>query len=156
MYRNRRDKHFIMTYIARTFEIPSSLKCLCRHRGVDEVTKGKWQPGNNHGLYLIQFTLIGVSALIFVQPPLQPLMFELQTLDTPCLCSYCFDKPDPSHIYSIYTDVSPYPFNCTRNSPHRHLTKCRSYRLENLWIQISLFRRCPDFLVFFGINYSRC
>ncbi len=102
------------------------------------------------------FTLIGFSTLILVQPPLPPtsdqLMFEPQTLNSnspPFSCFYCFHKPDPSPVYSIYTDLSLYPFNCTRNSPHRHLPKCRSYRLENLWIQISLSRRCPDFLVFF-------
>ncbi len=54
------------------------------------------------------------------------------------------------HLYSIYTALSPHPFNCTHNSPHRHLTKCRSYRLENLWIQIQLSRRSPDFLCLFG------
>ncbi len=47
-------------------------------------------------------------------------------------CFYCFDKSDPSIVYSIYTDLSLCPFNCTRNSPHRPLTKCRSYRLEIL------------------------
>ncbi len=47
-------------------------------------------------------------------------------------CFHCFDKPDPSHTDSIYTGLSLHPFNCTRNSPHRHLTKCHSYRFENL------------------------
>ncbi len=70
---------------------------------------------------------------------LQPSLF-------PCL--YCFDKPYPSPVYSIYTCLSLHPFNCTRNYPHHYLTKCRSYRLENSWIQNSLSRRCPDFLVF--------
>ncbi len=51
-------------------------------------------------------------------------------------------------VYTIYTDLSLYPFNCTRNSPHRHLTKCRGYQLENLWKQVSLPRRCPDVLFF--------
>ncbi len=37
---------------------------------------------------------------------------------------------------------------------HHHLTTCRSYRPENFWKQISLSRRCPDFLIFFGINFS--
>ncbi len=30
------------------------------------------------------------------------------------------------------------------------------YRLENLWIQIPLSRRCPGFLCLFGVNYSGC
>ncbi len=37
-----------------------------------------------------------------------------------------------SHTDSIYTNLSLQPFDCTRNSPYRHLTKCRSYRSENL------------------------
>ncbi len=47
---------------------------------------------------------------------------QLQTLDSnppptpPLICFYCFDKPDPNHTFSIYTDLSLYPFNCTRNS----------------------------------------
>ncbi len=63
---------------------------------------------------------------------------------------HCFDKTDPSSVYNIYTNLSLYPFNCIRNSLHSLLTKCRSYRLENSWIQISLSRRCPDFLIFFS------
>ncbi len=97
------------------------------------------------------FTLIGVSTLIFVQPPLHPLMFELQILDSTSN-SFIFPQPDPSPIYNTYTDLVLYSFNCTRNSPHRHLMKCRSYRLEHWWTQISLSRRCPDFLVHFVIN----
>ncbi len=76
-------------------------------------------------------------------------MWRQCSMPPPFLCFYCFHKPDPSHTDSIYTDLSLHPFNCTRNSPHRHLTKCRSYRFENLWIQIQLSRRCPDFLVYF-------
>ncbi len=36
---------------------------------------------------------------------------------------------------------------------HRYPKKCRSYRLENLWKQISLSRRCPHFRVFLGVGY---
>ncbi len=50
---------------------------------------------------------------------------------------YCFHKPDPSHTDSIYTGLPLHPFNCTRNSPHRHLTKFRSYGFEHLWMQIN-------------------
>ncbi len=43
-----------------------------------------------------------------------------------------FYKPDTIPVGSIYTDLLLYTFSCTRNSPHDHLTKCRSYQLENL------------------------
>ncbi len=42
-----------------------------------------------------------------------------------------------------------YSFNNT--FLHRRLTTCRSYWFEKLWKQIPLSRRCPDFLVFFGM-----
>ncbi len=101
------------------------------------------------------FTQIGISTLLFVQPPPPPSPSNVATPNLrprpppppfPCFC--CFNKPDPSPICNIYINLSLYPFNCTRNPLHRHLTKCRSYRLEKLGIQISLPRRCPDFLVF--------
>ncbi len=105
------------------------LQCLCLH-----------DPSPTSRIYMNW-----CSTLTFVQPLLHPLMYELQTLDStpPVLCFYSFHKPGPSRTDSI----SLHLFNCTHNFPHRHLTKCRSYRLENLWMQIPLSRRCPDFLV---------
>ncbi len=73
------------------------------------------------------------SLICTTPPPLHQLMFQLQTVDStppPFLYFYCFDKPAPNPITSMYTYLSLYPFNCTRNSIYRHLTKCRSYWLE--------------------------
>ncbi len=54
---------------------------------------------------------------------------------------------DPDSALALSTQTLT---NCKRNSLHRHLTKCRSYRFANLWMQVSLSRRCPDTFVFFG------
>ncbi len=49
-----------------------------------------------------------------------------------------------------------FSFNGTHNSLHYHLTTRRSYWLESSWKQIHLPRRCPDFLAFFGTDFSGC
>ncbi len=64
--------------------------------------------------------------------------------------SFAKHKPQPHVQHLFNSDLSLYQFNCTHNSPHRYLTKWRCYRLYNLWMQTSLFRRFPDFLDFFG------
>ncbi len=97
-------------------------------------------------------TIFHVSFVLIIHPYITFWTLNLRLHPPPFLCFYCFHKPDPSTTDSIYTALSLHPFNCTRNSPHRQLTKCRSYRLENLWIQIPVSRRCPDFLCLFGVK----
>ncbi len=57
-------------------------------------------------------------------------------------------SPFDVSIVLISPSYNTAPFNCTRTSLHRHITKCISYRLENVFKRAHFPRRCPHFLVF--------
>ncbi len=48
---------------------------------------------------------------------------------------FATEKDKEARAKSGQRDLYSQIYNCTRNSLHRHLTKCPSYRLENLWKQ---------------------
>ncbi len=72
---------------------------------------------------------------VFLMGRVTCLLYQIQcTFDqfSPFRCLYCFDKHNLSPSYNTA------PFNCTRTSLRRHITKCSSYRYDDAHILVPI------------------